>query len=324
MVVENKKSKKDPETGVEEDLRKKRSRTSHGSLILEAIPASAHYQVSFMHRATVTHITSSVRHGYVVTACEEGIVKFWKRTSADPPEEQIGSDKDPPTPCLEFVKSFTAHIGPILALCMDPAEDTVASIGQDGLIKLYDVSTFDVTAMVKTGRSFGRAACFIQDASKDSLLAISSAADGKVYIYSATTLQEIQELSLHSKPVTCLAYNQRHHCCLSGDEQGIMELWDCTSGTKEDQVVGAACSKSNNQFVHESKIATDLYKLAKKKTYARSVAMTNNYFVVYASDHKVYLFQLSTGKVLVRYDERLDVYTSKSGSVVRAGINGSF
>ena len=42
--------------------------------------------------------------------------------------------------------------------------------------------------------------------------------------------------------------------------------------------------------------------------------MTNNYFVVYASDHKVYLFQLSTGKILVRYDERLDVYASSSGS----------
>jgi peptidylprolyl isomerase domain and WD repeat-containing protein 1 len=254
-----------------------------------------------------------VRHGYVITACEEGTVKFWKRTSAEPQEEHTASNKEPPTPCLEFVKSFTAHVGSVLALCVDPAEDTVASIGQDGLIKLYDVSTFDATAMVKTGKSFGRAACFLLDASKDSLLAISSSADGKVFVYSATTLQEIQELSLHSKPVTCLAYNQQHRCCLSADEQGTLEIWDCTSGTKEDQPVGAACSKANNQLAYESKASTDLYKLIKKKTYARSIVMTNNYFAVYASDHKIHLFQLSTGNILVRYDERLDVYAAKIG-----------
>ena len=291
---------------------KKRPRTSR---LLDEIPTSAHYHVSFMHRSTVSHVISSVRHGYVITACDDGVVKFWKRTSVDPPEEKKQTTLDEPTtPCLEFVKSFTAHIGPVLALCLDPAEDTVASIGEDGLIKLYDVSTFDATAMVKTSQSFGRAACFLQDASKDSLLAISDASSGSIYIYSTTTLQLVQTLPFHSKTVTCLAYNSQHKCCVSADSAGILEIWDCTSGSKEGQFVGATCSKASNQLSYPSKLSTDLYSLAKKNTYARSLSMSNNYFVVYGADHKDRVFELTTGKVAVRYDERLKVYASTNAS----------
>lgn len=299
-----------------EEPPKKRVRTTKTSRALEEIPTSAHYHISFMHRATVSHVVSSSRHGYVITACEEGTVKFWKRTSAEIVEEEIVNNvtKDPSTPCLEFVKSFTAHNGPVTALCLDPSEDTIASIGTDGIIKIYDVSTFDATAMVKTGQSFGRAACFLQDSSKDSLLAISSASNGNIFIFSTTTLLQIQVLSFHSKPVTCLAYNQQHKCCLSADEQGVLELWDCTSGSKDGQAVGAPCSKANNHLEYPSKMTTDLYKLAKKGTYARSIAMSNNFFVVYAADHKIHVYQLSTGKIQVRYDERLDVYAAKNGA----------
>lgn len=292
---------------------KKRSKAPKSNRILDEIPSSAHYHVSFMHKATVTHVVSSTRHGYVITACEEGIVKFWKRTAAEPQEEQVALSLEPPTPCLEFVKSFTAHIGSVLSLCLDQSEDTVASIGKDGLIKLYDVSTFDVTAMVKTGKDFGHAACFLQDGSKDSLIAIGGATDGKIYLFSVSTLAEIQVLSLHSKPVTCLAYNPQHKCCLSADEKGIIELWDCTSGVEGNQAVGGVCNNANNHLEYQSK--TDFYKLAKKQTYARSVVMTNNYFVAYGADHKVYIFQLSTGKMRVRYDERLDTYADKVGTM---------
>jgi peptidylprolyl isomerase domain and WD repeat-containing protein 1 len=310
----DKKRKEEEDEQAPSEPVKKRSRTVISRQLGE-IPTTSHYHVSFMHKSTVRHVLSSARHGYVVTACEDGIVKFWKRTPPTLPEEKEAStdNKSLPTttPCLEFVKSFTAHIGPVVALCLDPSEDTVASIGEDGLIKLYDVSTFDATAMVKTNQSFGNAACFLQDAAQDSLLAISDASNGTIYIYSTTSLQPVQTVSLHSKPVTALAYNSQHKCCVSADEQGILEVWDCTTGSKEGQVVGASCSMANNQLEHPSKMDTDLYSLAKKNTYARSLSMSNNYFVVYGADHKVRVYQLTTGKIQVRYDERLDVYASK-------------
>jgi peptidylprolyl isomerase domain and WD repeat-containing protein 1 len=305
MASDKKRKEEEDEQAPSEPV-KKRSRTVISRQLGE-IPTTSHYHVSFMHKSTVRHVLSSARHGYVVTACEDGIVKFWKRTPPTLPEEKEAStdNKSLPTttPCLEFVKSFTAHIGPVVALCLDPSEDTVASIGEDGLIKLYDVSTFDATAMVKTNQSFGNAACFLQDAAQDSLLAISDASNGTIYIYSTTSLQPVQTVSL--------AYNSQHKCCVSADEQGILEVWDCTTGSKEGQVVGASCSMANNQLEHPSKMDTDLYSLAKKNTYARSLSMSNNYFVVYGADHKVRVYQLTTGKIQVRYDERLDVYASK-------------
>ena len=297
--------------------------------VLDTIPKSAHYQVSFMHQSNVDHVVASLKHGYVVTACRNGIVKFWKRSSTNPDEikstPKPGKQKkeEVSTPCLEFVKSFTAHVGAVAALCIDPSEDTVASIGKDdGFIKLYDVSTFDATAMVKTtlASSVGSAACFLYDSSRDLLLALTNTTNGNIHIFSISTLTLIQTLTLHSKPVTSIAYNEKYKCCVSADEQGILEVWDCTSGVDINQeksedtssaVVGAACSIANNQMEYASKLDTDLYALAKKKTYALSISMSHNYFVLYGADYKVRIYQLSTGKVLVRYDERLDVYGSR-------------
>eukprot|EP00980_Cylindrotheca_fusiformis_P011089 scaffold2551_cov113-Cylindrotheca_fusiformis.AAC.28 len=310
MTSEKRKANDEPEAAPSEKS-KKHARKSRR---LEEIPTPAHYQISFMHRQTVTHVITSTRHGYVVTACEEGIVKFWKRTSTDPPQDTLKKSTDEPaTPCLEFCKSYTAHIGPVFALCLDPAEDTVASIGKDGFIKFYDVSTFDATAMVKTSQSLGRSATFLQDASKDLLLAVCDDSNGSIYIYSVVTLELVQTLSFHSKPVTALAYNKKHRCCVSCDEQGILEVWDCTSGAGQGEIVGAKCSSANNQLEYD-KTKTDLYSLAKKKTHALSLYMAVNYFVIYGADHKVRVYDLSSGKVSVRYDERLAVYKSKSNS----------
>jgi peptidylprolyl isomerase domain and WD repeat-containing protein 1 len=328
-ATKTKKKRDDPSEQEDNDEAnaKKRPRNAPPR-ILEEIPTSAHYQVSFMHRAVVSHVTTSLKHGYIITACRDGIVKFWKRTATNPddvaaaaPKFKQAKDETPSTPCLEFVKSFTAHVGPVAALCIDSANDTVASIGKDdGFIKLYDVSTFDATAMVKTSltSSMGAAACFLCDASKDLLLGLSDSSNGKIYIYSIATLSLIQTLTLHSKPVTAMAYNSKHNCCVSADEQGVLEVWDCTSGSNsqhskegEEAVVGATCSMARNQMEYASKLDTDLYALAKKNTHALCISMSTNYFVVYGADHKVRVYHLSTGKVAVRYDERLEMYEGK-------------
>lgn len=54
--------------------------------------------------------------------------------------------------------------------------------------------------------------------------------------------------------------------------------------------------------------------MAKKKTHPRSISISENYFVVYGADYKVRIFNLSTAKIEVRYDERLSVYSSKNFS----------
>lgn len=82
-VGNNEKRRADGQLLEQQEKDPKRSRRGN----LDEIPSSAHYQISFMHKATVSHVISSTRYGYVVTACEEGIVKFWKRTSTMVQEE---------------------------------------------------------------------------------------------------------------------------------------------------------------------------------------------------------------------------------------------
>ena len=75
------------------------------------IPVSSHYHVSWLHKQIVTHVTTSIRHGYVITAGKDGIVKFWKRLEVEDSSNEVdknvtsGKKEDPQHPCLEFVKA---------------------------------------------------------------------------------------------------------------------------------------------------------------------------------------------------------------------------
>eukprot|EP00985_Skeletonema_marinoi_P027608 scaffold22961_cov80-Skeletonema_marinoi.AAC.1 len=141
---------------------------SNSAIPLQDIPTSEHYQVSYMHRSTVTNCCTSLRHGYVITGSTDGVVKFWKRVSTTATPAAKGGSA-PPTAsaaaaggggpgadgtnsrCLEFVKSYSSHVGPLLALCTSqPNGDSAVSIGWDGIIKFYDVATFDVSGMIRT------------------------------------------------------------------------------------------------------------------------------------------------------------------------------
>jgi peptidylprolyl isomerase domain and WD repeat-containing protein 1 len=102
------------------------------------IPGSSHYQVSWMHAKTVIAAVTSTKHGYVITASHDGTVKFWKRLSVDTNDgdgngggdQQQQQQQLHQQPCLEFVKSFTAHsAGTVQALSMDETGDSCVSVG---------------------------------------------------------------------------------------------------------------------------------------------------------------------------------------------------
>ena len=264
---------------------KKRPRPS----LAADLPPSAHYEVSYMHRETLSHCVTSIKHGYCITASTDGIVKFWKRVSSESEVDR----------CLEFVKSFTAHVGPILSLTVDRTGDTVASVGIDGLLKLYDVSTFDVTGMIPTANTvqLGKHACFIGPSQQ--LLAVALANSGTVNLYSTVTLAREPEsiITLHAAPITSMIYNPVHDCIVSADVKGTIEVWDWAYG----KVKG---------ITYTSKMDTDLYELMKKTTIAVAMAMspTGQHFCVYGADRKVRIYDHGSGRLIVTYDERPKVY----------------
>lgn len=57
-----------------------------------------------MHRDLVTLISISKINDFIVTASNDGHLKFWKKTFRT----------------IEFVKHFRAHLGPITSLSLSP------------------------------------------------------------------------------------------------------------------------------------------------------------------------------------------------------------
>ena len=313
------------------------------------IPTPAHYQISFMHRSVVTHVITSWKHAYVVTASSDGIVKFWKRTEVVPPEAaNVGGSKfnqkdDTTTPCLEFVKSFTAHVGPVAALVMEDLQsDVCVSIGhQDGIIKVYEVSTFDATAMIKTKEPVGSPhASFFRSAVTQALfLAVASSQkdDGRIFIFSvdSANMGLVQTIQLHAtSSITAMTYNAPNNCMYTADTKGILEVWDC-SGTGSSRTdtstldsdedgdvnnegddaitmrVGGPCTAKSNGITYTSKMDTQLYQMVKKKTHAIAMCVlpkTGTHVFVYCADNRILIFHHSTGTIVVKYDERLSVY----------------
>ncbi|KAL3773179.1 hypothetical protein ACHAWO_001833 [Cyclotella atomus] len=312
-------------------------------LSLTDIPTSSHYTISYMHKQTVTHATSSPRHGYVLTGGADGVVKFWKRTAAAPPASSgIGSgsgNKEKTARCLEFVKSYTSHSSPILHLSTSiPSGDSAVSIGYD-CIKFYDVPTFDVSGMIRTSYRLGRQAVLLE---KEELYLLvggrafsreesredkddgpnpeSKTKDvgvGSILLFSGTSLssEPIRIISYHACPVTALVCNTKW--VVSADVSGVLEVWNV------DNASSSSLESKQEQLQSspfESKLDTDLYALMKKKTYAIDITASESHFAVYCSDRKIRLFDLHNNcKMVCIYDERLQVYdkllSSKSSAM---------
>ena len=75
--------------------KKKRRRLAHEEVYVSNLPCSDMYEKSYMHRDWVTHCVFTPKTDFLVTASQDGHVKFWKKM----PEG------------LEFVKHYHAHLG---------------------------------------------------------------------------------------------------------------------------------------------------------------------------------------------------------------------
>jgi len=247
----------------------KRLRLSAPSINENEIPPSEHYQVSYAHRSVVTCTTYSPKHDMMLTASQDGIVKFWKRTCTATPAPVIlasmnnskGGAGDPTGQCVEFVKSYQAHTAPIGNLVMTlPDGDTAASVGQDNVIKFYDVGGFDVTGMIRVQQEYpcGKAAAFVGE--QQSLLAVASAKQGKgvdgagaIYIFSSVTLSPVpvKDIRLHAAPVLQMRYNFKFHCMISCDQKGVIEYWN---GSILSQISSQGGANGNNSFSADTTI----------------------------------------------------------------------
>ncbi|KAI8471687.1 MAG: putative cyclophilin (cyp-15) [Monoraphidium minutum] len=249
---------------------------------LDALPSAQMYEISYMHRDTVTEavVTSS---DFVITGSVDGHLKFWKK--------QEGG--------IEFVKHYRAHLGSVDGLAASDDGSLCASVSRDGTAKVFDVLTFDMIAMMKLPYVPGVVEWLIKKGDARSKLAISDLNSPTIHIYDARSGSDepVASVSSHAAPVTAMRYCAATDVVVSTDQKGFIEYWSASTY----KLPPAAVSFS-------LKMDTDLFALAQAKTHGRSldVSRDGSQFAMFCADGRVRVWRLRTGKLRRSYDESLE------------------
>jgi peptidylprolyl isomerase domain and WD repeat-containing protein 1 len=106
--------------------KKKRRKLPFENIYVNALPVSAKYSKSLMHKDQLSFITVAPYTDFVITSSVDGFVKFWKKMAEG----------------IEFVKEFRAHPGEIRSATVSADGRSFATTGLDKTVKIFDVITF--------------------------------------------------------------------------------------------------------------------------------------------------------------------------------------
>lgn len=165
-------------------MKRSHSEASLGSA--DRLPGGEFYLQSLMHRDIVTHVlavpreTSSVTF---VTGSRDGQVRFWQNEAPNLRDisSKSSNTNDENHAGLEFMRSFKAHNGPLVALVA--SGDLVASVGIDCTVKVYNARTADMMVSIKLSFSPSNGVCWVSSNETLSLLLISERDSPNVWLY---------------------------------------------------------------------------------------------------------------------------------------------
>jgi len=215
-----------PQLPSSEAPKKKRRKLPYEKLYVSALPASARYSKSLMHKEQLAFVTMTPITDFLITSSVDGVVKFWKKVADG----------------IEFVKEFKAHVGEIKSVSISTDGRSFATAGVDKSIKIFDVMTFDLLSML-TMEFTPKCVCWVhRKGASLPLLAVSDEVNHNIRIYDGRG--ENQEpmhtiTGLHRGVVSLMAFNDVYDCAISADENGMMEYWR----------PGGNYEKPDNEFV---------------------------------------------------------------------------
>lgn len=267
--------------------KKKRRKLPYEKQYVAALPSATRYSKSLMHKDQLSFCTFTPHTDFLITSSVDGYVKFWKKVAGG----------------IEFVKEFKAHDGETKSVTVSADGRSYATAGVDNTIKIFDVVTFDLLAMLEPDTP-PKCVCFVHGhGSSYPVLAVSTEADGRIMIYDGRgeNQKPIHSItSLHRKPVNLMAYNNQYDCVVSVDEAGMVEYW---------QPLG---SYEKPSTVFDMKSNTSLFEFKKAKSVPSSLTISpiGEQFATFSfPDRKVRLFDFASGKLLRTYDESIATIT---------------
>ena len=267
--------------------KKKRRKLPYEKQYLAALPSAPRYSKSLMHKDQLAFCSFTSHTDFLITSSVDGYVKFWKKVAGG----------------IEFVKEYRAHEGEIVSVTTSVDGRSFASAGADGSIKIFDVETFDLLAMLQP-EAQPKCICYVHGTgSSYPVLAVTSETDGRIMLFDGrgenqTPMHTIN--GLHRKPVHAMAYNNAYDCVISADESGMIEYWQ-PSGSYE-----------KPESVFEMKSTTSLFEFKKAKSKPTSITISPNgsQFATFSfPDRKVRVFDFASGKLYRTYDESIATIT---------------
>jgi peptidylprolyl isomerase domain and WD repeat-containing protein 1 len=268
--------------------KKKRRKLPFEKVYVNALPASARYSKSLMHKDQLSFVTMTPHTDFLITSSIDGVVKFWKKMA-------VG---------VEFVKEFRAHAAEIKGVSVSADGRSFATTGEDKTVKIFDVITFDLLAMLTLDFS-PRCICWVHPRGASlPLLAVTDDGSSTIRIYdgrgeNTTPLHTLK--SIHRSPISAIAFNDAYNCVISADESGMIEYWRASDGTFE---------KPDNVF--ELKSSTNLFEFKKAKSTPSSITISpsgKQFATISFPDRQVRVFDFGTGKLYRKYDESLSTIT---------------
>ncbi|GAB1311150.1 Peptidyl-prolyl cis-trans isomerase cyp15 [Madurella fahalii] len=266
--------------------KKKRRVLPYEQLYISALPKSARYSKSLMHKEQLSFITMTPLTDFLITTSVDGVVKFWKKVAEG----------------IEFVKEFKAHQGEIRSVSSSHDGRSFATAGVDKTVKLFDVVTFDLLTVVQLDFT-PRCVCWVHKRGASlPLLAVSdSEAKPSIRIYDGRgeSQEPIHTIrGLHRSPVSLMAFNDRYDCVISADEGGMIEYWR----------PGGSYEKPDNVFQYKS--STNLFEFKKAKSVPTSLTLSpdgSQFAIISFPDRKIRVFDFATAQLQRTYDESLAV-----------------
>ncbi|KAK5990638.1 Peptidyl-prolyl cis-trans isomerase cyp15 [Cladobotryum mycophilum] len=276
--------------------KKKRRVLPYEKLYVSALPKSARYSKSLMHKEQLLFVTWTPLTDFLITSSIDGVVKFWKKDGQG----------------IEFVKQFKAHEGEITSVSVSRDGRSFATAGADETIKIFDVITFDLLSILNL-KYVPRSICWVhKKGASYPLLAVSEAAKPLIHLYDGRGEKEepIHTIKgLHRSPVHLMTFNDEYDCVVSADDKGMVEYWQ-PSGNYE---------KPSNVFEYKS--STNLFDFKKAKSIPTCLTISPNgksLAVFSLPDRKIRIFDFATAKLHREYDESLQVIEDMQ----RAGTSG--
>lgn len=266
--------------------KKKRRVLPYEKLYVSALPKSARYSRSLMHKEQLSFVTMTPGTDFLITTSADGVAKFWKKVAEG----------------IEFVKEFRAHQGEIRGVSVSADGRSFATAGADKTVKIFDVITFDLLAMLPLDYT-PRCLCWVhRKGASLPLLAVADEGKPVVHIYDGRGEKQepVHTLKgLHRSPVNLMAFNDAYDCVVSTDEGGMVEYWSPSGNNYE---------KPDTVFQYKSSTNLFEFKKAKSVPTSLSISPTGHQFVTLSlPDRKIRVFEFATGKLHRTYDESMQV-----------------